>query len=91
MPAQEIKWEVRLPLKNLRPAVIPEVSILQLVHPGLPRVLQVLNSLSDALAFIRRAECRRGKEVGVQDLGLLAQRQHDWVVSAPCISSLIHN
>lgn len=83
MSAQEIKWAVRLLLKDLRPAVIPETSILQLVHPVLSRMLPVLNSLSGALAFIRRAECRRGKELGIQDLGPSIQPQAGTLVGLP--------
>src|SRR4051794_17434956 len=42
----EVKWAVRLLQKDLRPAVIPEMTVLELTHPLLPNMLRIYNSLS---------------------------------------------
>ncbi|KAK5936570.1 hypothetical protein PMZ80_011168 [Knufia obscura] len=83
MSAQEVPWAVRLLLKDLRPAVVPETLVLQLVHDSLPHVLRVLNSMSSALAFIHDEEERRGKKLSCQELQISLQPQAGTLVGLP--------
>jgi DNA ligase 4 len=52
MCSVEVKWLVRLLLKDLRPAVMPVPLTLLLFHFMLPDVLRVRDTLSDALALL---------------------------------------
>ncbi|KAK5936458.1 hypothetical protein PMZ80_011302 [Knufia obscura] len=83
MSAQEVPWAIRLLLKDLRPAVVPETLVLQLVHDSLPHVLHVLNSMSSALAFIHDEEERRGKKLSCQELQTTLQPQAGTLVGLP--------
>jgi DNA ligase-4 len=46
MRGLEVKWMIRVLLKDLGPAHVPETSAMQLFHPLFPRALEVRRSLS---------------------------------------------
>ncbi|KAK5069354.1 hypothetical protein LTR51_008604 [Lithohypha guttulata] len=83
MSAQEVKWSVRVLLRDLRPVVVPEMLVLQLVHESLPRTLQVLNSLSIALRFVYNEGIRQGKKLSSQDWRMLLQPQAGTMIGLP--------
>lgn len=56
MSSLEVKWMVRLLLKDLTPAIVPEELIVELVHPSLPSVLSVLDSFPEALSHLQERE-----------------------------------
>ncbi|KAK5093738.1 hypothetical protein LTS08_008851 [Lithohypha guttulata] len=83
MSAQEVPWAIRLLLKDLRPAVVLETLVLQLVHDSLPHVLRVLNSISSALAFIHDEEERQGKKLSCQELQISLRPQAGTLAGLP--------
>ena len=48
----QTKWLVRLILKDLQPAIIPEMTVLRTFHVRLPVCLAVRSSLADALLLL---------------------------------------
>ena len=50
--SQQAKWLIRLIQKDIRPAVVPETTLLQCFHPQLSTCLAVRSSLLHALQFL---------------------------------------
>lgn len=83
MSAQEVQRTVRLLLKDLGPAVFLETLTLQLVHGGLPGVLQVLSSLPGALAFIHDEKERQRRKLSDHELQIPLRPQAGTLVGLP--------
>ena len=47
---------MRLLLKDLTPAIVPEEIIIKLVYPSLPSILSVLNLFPEALSYLKERE-----------------------------------
>ncbi|KAK5936544.1 hypothetical protein PMZ80_011231 [Knufia obscura] len=56
MSSLEVKWVVRLLLKDLTPATVPQELMVELVHQSLPPVLSVLDSFPKALSHLQERE-----------------------------------
>lgn len=52
LPSRELKWFIRLILKELSPVVLDEIFILKLVHPLLPRLLKFQSTFEAAVKLI---------------------------------------
>jgi DNA ligase 4 len=52
MHGLEVKWMIRLLLKDLGPVHVPEMVTMQLFHTLLPRAIQVRRSLGGALELL---------------------------------------
>jgi len=56
MSSLEVKWDMRLLLKDLKPAIVPQELMVKLVHPSLPSVLSVLDSFPEALSHLQERD-----------------------------------
>jgi hypothetical protein len=59
MRNREAKWTIRLLLKDLRPAGVPEMVTLQCFRFQLPDLLKVCTSLPAALRLLKEDRIRR--------------------------------
>ncbi|KAK5956428.1 hypothetical protein OHC33_003005 [Knufia fluminis] len=56
MSSLEVKWVMRLLLKDLTPAIVPQELMVELVHPSLPSVLSMLDSFPEALSHLQERD-----------------------------------
>ena len=54
MPAREMKWFVRIFLKQMQPVIINEISVMRCVDPLLPNMWHIRSNFPSVLKFLKR-------------------------------------